>query len=86
MEKDEQVQFFIETILPIQGIASFYIMLVQDHKDPAYYGDIVTPNDPGLVLIRWKLAEDQYRVIFGDLQTKTVTAAELTELEANLPQ
>jgi hypothetical protein len=33
------------------------------------------------VLLRWKISDDQYRVIFGDLSTMDVTAEQLAELE-----
>ena len=38
--------------------------------------------DADKVLLRWKLNDSQYRVIFGDLRIKDVTAAQLQELEA----
>ena len=50
--------------------------------DAAYYGKTVGPNDKDKVLLRWKLNDTQYRVIFGDLRIEDVTAASLTELEA----
>jgi hypothetical protein len=33
------------------------------------------------VLLRWKISDDQYRVIFGDLSAMNVTAEQLAELE-----
>ncbi|MHC4533987.1 MAG: hypothetical protein ACYS6K_08545 [Planctomycetota bacterium] len=59
----------------------FYVRLVQDKRDPVYYGKTVTPKDTDKVLLRWKLDNDQYRVIFGDLSIKNVTPQELAELE-----
>ena len=70
----------------IQGLALFYIFLNQDKKDPAYYGDIVTPEDVDKVLMRWKISDNEYRVIFGSLYAETVTADVLAELEKNLPK
>lgn len=61
----------------------FYKDLVKENKDPAYYGETVGPEDSDKVLLRWKLDDGQYRVIFGDLSAKTVTAEELAELENN---
>jgi hypothetical protein len=46
-----------------------------------YYGKTVIPKDADKVLLRWKLDDGQYRVIFGDLIAKTVMAEELAELE-----
>lgn len=59
----------------------YYNRLVRRKKDPAYYGDTVTVEDSDKVLIRWKISDDQYRVIFGDLTTKNVAAGQLAELE-----
>jgi len=73
-----------EMMLPVQSVGSFYATLVQEKKEPAYYGEAVTPDDPGHVLLRWKVGEDEYRVIFADLHAETVTAEELAVLEAGL--
>jgi hypothetical protein len=52
------------------------------HKpDPAYYGKTVTPKDTDKVLLRWKLDDGRYEVIFGDLRAETVTAERLRALE-----
>lgn len=76
----------IDLMMPIQGTAGFYSRLVQDKKNPAYYGDIVTPDQPDLILMRWQIEEGQYRVIFSDLTTQTVTLQGLAELENALPE
>ena len=52
-----------------------------DGKRPAYYGMTVIPKDADKVLLRWKVSDNEYRVIFGDLRAKTVTAEALAELE-----
>lgn len=59
----------------------FYQELVEDNKDPVYYGETVKPGDSSKVLLRWKLDDGQYRVIFGDLSVKNVTSQELALLE-----
>jgi len=59
----------------------FYEELLDNKKDPMYCGDAVRPEDTDKVLMRWKLDDDHYRVIFGDLNVKTVTAEELADLE-----
>jgi outer membrane lipoprotein-sorting protein len=66
----------------LQGPALFYSKLVQDGKEPVYHGDKVTAEFGDSVLMRWKIAENQYRVIFGNLTVNTVSADELAELEA----
>jgi outer membrane lipoprotein-sorting protein len=71
---------------PLQSPGFFYMMLVQDKKEPAYYGEKVSPGNVGLMLLRWKISDNQYRVIFGDLHAETVTLEKLAELEAALPK
>ena len=67
-------------------LTMFPLILTGQGAEPLYHGDIVTPNDVELPLMRWKVADGEYRVIFGDLHTETVTAEVLAELEAALPQ
>jgi hypothetical protein len=50
-------------------------------RDVAYYGKTVGPKDKDKVLLRWKLDDDRYEVIFGDLPADTVTAQRLHHLE-----
>jgi hypothetical protein len=44
----------------------------------------VTPKDTDKVLLRRKLSDKEYRVIFGDLHAETVTPERLAELEKAL--
>ncbi len=78
---DERTKKLTETMLKVQSVGMFYMTLVQDKKEPAYYGDTVTVQDVGKVLLRWKTSEDRYRVIFVDLSALDVSAEELAELE-----
>ena len=68
-------------LLRIGAPLGFYGTLVDDKKEPAYYGQSVTPEDANAVLLRWKVSDSEYRVIFGDLSARTVTAEELAEIE-----
>jgi hypothetical protein len=86
LDSEERNQKLMETVTPIMGAATFYMLLVQDNKNPAYYGDVVTPEDTDQILMRWKVSENEYRVIFGDLQAETVSVDVLAELESALPQ
>jgi hypothetical protein len=86
LKTEERSQKLMDVFMPIQGAVAFYMFLVQDHKDPAYYGDIVTPQDFDQVLLRWKVSDNEYRVIFGSLHAETVTKEVLAELEQNLPK
>jgi hypothetical protein len=71
----------MEKMLSIQGACMFYGKLVKENKDAAYYGDKVTPQDAYKVLMRWKLSDNEYQVIFGDLSVRSVTAEDLAQLE-----
>ncbi|MHC4215515.1 MAG: hypothetical protein ACYSWP_19310, partial [Planctomycetota bacterium] len=79
--EEKPTQEEMENILPIQGACLFYGKLVKENKDAAYYGETVTAQDVEKVLMRWKISDDQYRVIFGDLSTLDVSNDELAELE-----
>jgi hypothetical protein len=83
---DEQVKEMIDAMMPLQALGGFYMTLVQEKKEPAYYGKVVKPSDVAQVLLRWKTAENEYRVIFGDLHAITVDADTLAKLEAALPK
>ncbi len=86
LTEDEIVNKLADFLMPIRGVARFYLPLVQDKKDPAYYGKTVTPKDADKVLMRWKVSENEYRVIFGDLHAETVSPEKLAELEKALPK
>jgi hypothetical protein len=51
-------------------------------KEAVYHGKTVGPDDKDKVLFRWKLDDGSYRVIFGDLGVRTVSAEKLKALEA----
>jgi hypothetical protein len=61
--------------------SAFYDKLVREKKDVAYYGDKITVEDSGKVLMRWKISKRRYRVVFGDLTGKSVAVEKLAELE-----
>jgi hypothetical protein len=54
----------------------------RDFPEGVYNGKTVTPQDATKVLVRWQLDDGDYRVIFGDLTTATVSPARLHELES----
>ena len=86
MTETEAVAKVMETMRPVQSFALLYMTLVQDKKEPVYHGESVGPEDIGAVLMRWKSAENEYRVIFGDLSARTVTGEQLAELEKQPPK
>ena len=83
---EEKTKVLLEPMMSIQMLAGFYASLGQEQKGPAYYGNVVTPGDKALVLLRWKTGDNEYRVIFGDLHPETVTGETLATLEAALPK
>jgi len=48
--------------------------------DVVYNGKTVGPGDKDKVLLRWKLDDGRYAVIYGDLHSETVTAQRLSTL------
>ncbi len=86
LKDPDTVKQFMDKMMPVLGLIGFHGMLVGENKDPAYYGQFVTPEDADLVLMRWKISDNEYRVIFGDLHAETVTADVLIELEMKLPK
>jgi hypothetical protein len=85
---EEMGRKLADMMTPLQVPAGFYATLVGGKKDPAYYGKVVTPQpqDARQVLMRWKVSDDEYRVIFGSLHVETVKADVLAELEKTLPK
>lgn len=71
----------LQNMLPV---GMFYTQLSGEGKEPVYYGDKVTADNPELVLLRWKVSDGTYRVIFGNLTATDVNAEELAELEKPL--
>jgi len=63
------------------GVA-YFGTLQTEGKEAVYNGQTVTAADANKVLLRWKLDDAQYRVIFGDLRIEDVSAGRLAELEA----
>ena len=79
--RDAIMKKSMERMRPLQSIGFFYMMLVGDKKEPAYYGESVGPDDADMVLLKWKVSDNQYRVIFGDLTAEDVTADQWKEFE-----
>jgi outer membrane lipoprotein-sorting protein len=84
--KEAAIRYGQERMMKLTSLTMFPMILAGQGKDPVYHGDAVTPNDMELPLMRWKVSNTEYRVIFGDLHAETVTAEALAELEAALPR
>ena len=85
LTEDDKAKRLSDVLMPMGRINGFYYWLRRQNKDRAYYGETVTPKDASKVLMRWKLSDSEYRVIYGDLHAETVTPAKLAELEKDLP-
>jgi hypothetical protein len=86
LTEEKKTQRLMDAGTPLRLLFGFYVGLIEDRKDPAYYGKAVTPKDADKVLLRWKLSDTEYRVIFGDLHAETVTPQKLAELEKTPPK
>ena len=80
-DPNNRAQIMQRTML-ITGLWLFHTTLVEEQRDPVYHGDTVTPEALNAVLLRWRLDDDRYRVVFGDLSTRDISADELAKLEA----
>jgi len=58
--------------LEIAGGCMYYRKLIKEGHEPEYFGDRVTDADSDAVLVRWRLADGQVRVIYGDLRVETL--------------
>ncbi len=85
-KQEEYTNEYTSAIMSTFSASAFYAQLNAASKDVAYYGDKVTADSPELVLMRWKVEDGVYRVIFGDLSAGAFTSQELAELEAALPE
>ena len=65
-----------------ETLATFRDALIAQGRDVVYYGDRAESNDPHVVLMHWKLSDDQYGVILGDMSARTVHARTLIRLQA----
>jgi hypothetical protein len=66
---------------PITGTALFHTKLVQEKRDPMYYGDRVGPADADAVLMRWRLDNGKYKVIFGNLSSVEMAYEDMVKIE-----
>lgn len=66
------------------GLYHFSLSLKKKGKDVVYYGDIVKRPNRDTLLMYWKLDNDTYRVIFGDLHVAQLTATQLLEAQSRM--
>jgi hypothetical protein len=82
-DNEEKIEKMRKVILAAKSSCLFYTELVKQNKDVVYYGDTVTAEDTDAALMRWKISDDEYRVIFGDLTAENIPAEQLAELEGS---
>ena len=58
--------------------------LLAQGREVVYYGDRAELNDPHAILMHWKLDDDKYGVIFGDLSARTVSSSILIRLQVHM--
>jgi hypothetical protein len=81
LSEGDKAKRLMDDPLLLRFLIQFRSRLLKDGTDPLYYGKTVNPKDADKVLMRWKVSNNEYRVIFGDLHAETVTAEKLVELE-----
>lgn len=70
----------------LAGMSRFYEYLIYRGKEVTYYGDNINPADKDALLLHWKLADGNYRVIFSDLRIESVAPEQLIKLQARMLQ
>ena len=71
----------LQQVMFVRATCSFYATLLNEKKEPHYYGPDVEFGDAGAVVMSWKEGEGKYKVIFGDLHTEVLTEDEIKALE-----
>ncbi len=70
------VQVHTEASMKAIPVAAFYQKLANEQREPEYFGTTVKPGDSAAVLLKWRLDDGRYRVIYGDLRAETVESAD----------
>lgn len=68
------------------SLALFRNELIAQGREVVYYGNQANLKDPCAVIMHWKLSEDKYGVILGDLTARTVSAKTLITLQNHMLQ
>ncbi|MDD5458602.1 MAG: M56 family metallopeptidase [Phycisphaerae bacterium] len=70
-----------DKVLDTFFMSAYYTKLVNENKNPVYYGDTVTANEPNQILIYWKKSDDKCRAVYGDLRIQTIDATKPSNIE-----
>ncbi|MHB9068916.1 MAG: hypothetical protein ACYC54_00970 [Sedimentisphaerales bacterium] len=65
-------------------VGAYYDKLVKQKMEPVYYGNGLTVENGDRILMRWKISDNQYRVIYGNLTAGNISSGQLAELETSL--
>ncbi len=68
------------------NLTKFRDDLIAQGREVVYYGDRAKLKDPCAIIMHWKLSEDRYAVILGDLTTRTISSKTLIALQAHMLQ
>ena len=68
------------------NLAQFRDELAAQGREVVYHGDQANLNDHCTVIMHWKLSDDKYGVILGDLTARTVSARTLITLQDHMLQ
>lgn len=74
----------LEAVFSLRSACNFFRDLDNAGQDVAYYGATVKAGDFDRVLMRWRLEDGRYRVIFGDLRITTEDGSKLEDLERGI--
>lgn len=69
--ENQAFQELIQNAMVIGGACMYYKQLVQQGRQPEYFGATVKAGDADAVLMNWKLEDGQTRIVYGDLHTET---------------
>jgi hypothetical protein len=68
------------------NLAQFRNELAAQGREVVYYGNQANLKDPYTVVMHWKLSDEKYGVILGDLTARTVSARTLIALQDQMLQ
>ena len=70
----------------LEQTSNLYQLLLDKGKEITYYGDSIGPQAEGSILMHWKVDDNNYIVIFGDLSKDEVSAEKLIEIQSKMLQ
>jgi hypothetical protein len=70
----------------VDNLTRFRDDLIAQGREVVYYGNQANLKDPLTIVMHWKISEDKYGVILGDLSPRTVSAKTLIRLQDHMLQ